>query len=61
MDWGFEQAGYDATVLDLCLGHKIRGVMRHYLRGDALQKRREIMQAWANYCEGPPIRLALAG
>jgi integrase len=52
MDWGFEQAGYDATMLDLCLGHKVRGVMRHYLRGDALEKRRVIMQTWADHCCG---------
>jgi integrase len=52
VDWGFEQGGYDATLLDLCLGHKIRGVMRHYLRGDALEKRRAIMEAWADYCSG---------
>jgi integrase len=55
MDWGVEQGGYDAVLLDLCLGHKIRGVMRHYLRGDALEKRRVIMEAWAEYIEPSPV------
>jgi integrase len=56
-DWGFEQGGYDATLLDLCLGHKVNGMMRHYLRGDALDKRRGIMQEWANFCGGTQHRL----
>ena len=49
--WGLEKTDFDFNLLEMCLMHKVGNpVARAYLRGDALEKRREIMQAWADYC-----------
>jgi integrase len=52
-NWGAEQTSFDFYLLEMCLAHAVGNtVTRAYLRGDALEKRRIIMDAWASYCEG---------
>ena len=48
--WALEQTEYQWELIELCLGHSIgTDVARAYLRGDALEKRREIMSAWSKF------------
>ena len=50
--WAAEQTDFDFYVVEMCLAHSVgNAVTRAYLRGDALEKRRKIMEAWASYCE----------
>jgi integrase len=52
-NWGAEQTDFDFYLLEMCLAHAVgNAVTRAYLRGDGLEKRREIMEAWAEYCSG---------
>jgi integrase len=45
----------DREVAELALGHRVYGqVERAYARGDLLDSRRELMDAWARHCEGSP-------
>jgi integrase len=51
-NWGLEQTEFDFFLLEMCLSHQVgNAVTRAYLRGDALDKRREIMEAWSQYCD----------
>lgn len=34
-----------------------RATEQAYRRGDALEKRRELMAAWASYCDGRPANV----
>ena len=49
--WSEEGTNFPWEVAEMALGHAVgTKVQRAYLRGDALQKRVAIMQAWADYC-----------
>lgn len=51
-DWAGEMTAFPRDVAELCLAHAVGDMTeRAYRRGDALQKRRELMDAWANHCE----------
>jgi integrase len=48
--WAQERTSFAWELCELCLGHKIgTQVARAYARGDGVQKRVAIMQAWANF------------
>jgi integrase len=48
--WG-EDAGFSRDLLEESLGHQIgNAVERAYRRTDSFDRRREVMQAWANFC-----------
>lgn len=50
-DWVGETTDYPREIAEAALAHKVGDeVERAYRRGDALEKRRALMQAWANYC-----------
>ena len=49
-DWGFELGGVDAELMEVCLAHSAGGEIKNYRRGDALQRRRIVMQSWCDYC-----------
>lgn len=52
-DWVSEETHFQREVAEAALAHSVGdAVEKAYRRGDALAKRRELMQAWANYCEG---------
>jgi len=49
-DWAFEVSTFPAELAEISLGHSVgNAVERAYRRGDALVKRRAIMQAWCDY------------
>lgn len=50
--WATERTNYPREVVELCLSH-VQGdpLERAYQRGDIIEKRRQLMQAWADYCE----------
>jgi integrase len=53
-DWAFELGNFPPELAEISLGHTVgNAVERAYRRGDALLKRRAIMQAWANYISAP--------
>jgi hypothetical protein len=52
-DWVSEETSFPSDVAEAALAHVIKNkVEAAYRRGSLLAKRREMMAAWANYCEG---------
>jgi integrase len=50
-DWGAECTNFSNEVLEMALAHVVDDkVEAAYRRGDLLEKRRELMDAWAWYC-----------
>ena len=50
-DWAGEKTQFGREEVEMALAHTIaNAVERAYRRGRALEKRRELMTAWANYC-----------
>ena len=50
-DWAAECTGYAHEVAEMALAHAISNqVERAYRRGDLIEKRRRLMDDWANYC-----------
>lgn len=59
-DWVFEHTEYPRDLAEAALAHALQSkVEAAYRRGDALDRRRDMMQAWANYCEQPAPPSAL--
>jgi integrase len=53
-DWCGEETSYPREIAEAALAHATgTAVEQSYRRGDALEKRRALMEAWANYCELP--------
>ena len=53
-DWAAEQTNYPNHVVEQALAHAIaNGVEAAYRRGDLFEKRRQLMQDWAEYCSKP--------
>jgi integrase len=51
-DWASEVSPYSSELRETALAHTIGNKAEAaYRRGDALEKRRSMMEAWANYCE----------
>jgi len=54
-DWAGNETHFPREIAEEALAHKVGdAVERAYRRSDALERRRELMQAWANYCEPAP-------
>jgi integrase len=52
-DWAAESTDFAGEVCEMALGHSIGNqVEAAYRRGDLFEKRRRLMDAWANYCAG---------
>ena len=52
-DWAGERTNFPREVAEAALAHVVGDATeRAYRRGDALEKRRELMDAWATFCEG---------
>lgn len=50
-DWVGEETNFPREIAEAALAHLVgSAVERAYRRGDALEKRRGLMQAWANFC-----------
>ena len=51
-DWAGETTNFPRELAEAALAHAVGDdVERAYRRGDALEKRRKLMDAWARYCE----------
>jgi integrase len=49
--WAREQTSFQREVIEAALAHTVGDpTERAYARGDALEKRRALMNAWADYC-----------
>jgi len=50
--WVLEQTSFPRELAELAQGH-VAGdqTERAYRRGQAIERRRELMESWANYCE----------
>jgi hypothetical protein len=52
-DWAADETDHQREVIEAAIAHAVGdAVERAYRRGDALEKRRALMQDWANYCAG---------
>jgi integrase len=53
MDWAMEQTNFPAEMRDMALAHTVADkVEAAYRRGDMFDRRREMMAAWAGFCNG---------
>jgi integrase len=60
-DWVGEATSYQREVAEAALAHTIGDATeRAYRRGDALDRRRELMEAWEVFCETPPLGMQSA-
>jgi len=60
MDWAHEQTAFPKVTIDMALAHTVGDkVEAAYRRGDLLQKRRQLAEAWARYCTSPPAEGAV--
>jgi len=51
-DWSGDETSFDREAIEFCLAHSIGGkVEQAYRRSSAVEKRRVILNAWANYCQ----------
>jgi integrase len=54
--WAEEVATFPHAVIEQAMGHQVgTQVERAYRRTDVLEKRRELMDAWASWCEGAAV------
>jgi integrase len=64
-DWAAERTNFPAEVAEMALAHAVSGkVEAAYRRGDLFEKRRRLMDAWAEFVTGgstSPKVLALRG
>jgi integrase len=53
-DWAGERTSFAREVVEQCLAHAAGDQTElAYRRGDALEKRRQVMDAWAKFCAQP--------
>jgi integrase len=53
-DWAAERTSFPRELAEKALGHVVGNkVEAAYQRGDLLEKRRRLMEAWAGYCAKP--------
>ena len=53
-DWAAERTGVQNEVAEMALAHSVSSkVEAAYRRGDLFDKRRRLMDAWAEYCSTP--------
>ncbi len=54
-DWAAEETNYAHETIEMALAHTIKNKTEAaYRRGDLLEKRRSLMDAWAGYVEAAP-------
>lgn len=54
-DWCAERTNFPRDLAETALAHKVESkVEAAYLRSDVLEKRRALMQAWADFCVSGP-------
>ena len=56
-DWAGNETGYPRELIETALAHVIGDKAEQaYRRSDALEKRRQLMEAWASYCTADPVQ-----
>jgi integrase len=56
-DWASERTATPREVAEMALAHAIGDKTEEaYRRGDLFDKRRVLMQSWANYIDTPPAK-----
>jgi integrase len=54
--WCSEMTNFSYDTAEQALGHAVGNMTeRSYRRGDELEKRRRLMEAWARYCTSPAV------
>ena len=54
-DWAGDRTNYAREVIEHALAHHIKDKAEAaYARSTAIDKRRQLMEAWAKYCSAPP-------
>ncbi len=57
-DWAAELTAYPGEVVEMALAHTIKNQTEAaYRRGDLLEKRAGLMEAWAKYCNAPRLNI----
>lgn len=51
-DWAGDTTSFPREIAEAALAHAVGGVEGAYRRGTALEKRRQLMHAWADFCSG---------
>jgi integrase len=52
--WAAERTGYPREIIEACLAHQTGSLTElAYLRTDQLERRRQLMAAWARFCQEP--------
>jgi integrase len=60
-DWCADVAHAPREIAEACLAHSVgSAVERSYLRSDVLERRRPLLKAWAEYCEGRNVANVVA-
>jgi integrase len=55
-DWAGESTSFAREICEAALAHAIpNAVEAAYRRGDALDKRRQLMAAWSRFCSSPQV------
>jgi integrase len=55
-DWAHERTGHSNHAIELSLAHSIGAAAeKAYRRGSMVEKRRQLMEAWAKYCTSSPV------
>ena len=50
-DWAAERSSFPSEVVEMALAHAVGNkVEAAYRRGDLFEKRRDLMEAWSNFC-----------
>ncbi|MCK9514408.1 MAG: tyrosine-type recombinase/integrase, partial [Pigmentiphaga sp.] len=58
--WVGEETSFASETAEASMSHAVGDATeRAYRRGDALEKRREVMEAWAAYCLSEPEKKAV--
>jgi integrase len=61
-DWAGEATAFPRELAEIALAHHVGGdTERAYARGDLIEKRRDLMEAWARFCLGSGMRVAACG
>jgi integrase len=56
-DWVSDSTNFKSEIAELALAHNVGGdVERAYRRGDALEKRYQLAEKWAEFCARPSIK-----
>jgi integrase len=50
--WTHNDAQFDHTIIETCLGHQLPGTVKAYWRSPPLSKMRDIFEHWADFCVG---------